>query len=148
MVFVKTMNDVTGLEERIAELREEFGNLLDEDALRRLALDELGELVTNSKKIADLKDKEAATLEVRVAKAYEIREFTRKDGSPGRVRNIMIEDDTGGCRMVLWDDDVYLLEGLYIAEGDVLELANFYVRFSDYGIEVTKGKMGRLRKIE
>jgi replication factor A1 len=142
------MSEKDEMEEKIAELREEFGGLLDEESLRNLALDELGMLVMNKKKIIDMKDKEAVSLEVRVSKIYEIREFARKDGSTGKVRNVVIEDETGSCRLVLWDDDADLPEILGIADGDQLELRNCYVKFSDYGVDISRGRTGHIEKIQ
>jgi len=136
------------VEEKIAELRGEFGGLLDEESLRKLALDELGMLVMNKKKIIDMTDKEAVSLEVRISKVYETREFTRKDGSTGKVRNVVIEDETGSCRLVLWDDDTDIPEILGIADGDQLGLRNCYVRFSDYGIDISRGRIGHIEKIQ
>jgi replication factor A1 len=132
------------LEEKIAELREEFGSLLDQEALKKLALEELGRLVINKKNIADLKNREGVSLSARIVKIYDVREFNRKDGSIGRVRNLLIEDDTGSCKFSLWDDDVELAGTAEISEGRQLNLVNCFVKISDYGVEVTKGRMGRI----
>ena len=132
------------LEEKIAELREEFGTLLNDDALRKLALEELGKLVLNRKQISDLRDREGASLEVRVVKIYDTREFNRKDGTIGYLRKILIEDDSGSCQLTLWDDDIGLPENVGIDEGSRLALINCYVKISDFGVDVTKGKIGRI----
>lgn len=42
----------------------------------------------------------------------DIREFEREDGTPGRVANIFISDETGRVKAVLWGDHVRLIEGL------------------------------------
>jgi len=132
------------LEEKIAELREEFGTLLNDDALRKLALEELGKLVLNRKQISDLRDREGASLEARVVKIYDTREFNRKDGTTGYLRKILIEDDSGSCQLTLWDDDIGLPENVGIDEGSRLALINCYVKISDFGVDVTKGKIGRI----
>jgi replication factor A1 len=136
------------LEEKIAELREEFGALLNDDALKKLALEELGKLVVNRKQISDLRDREGASLEVRVVKIYETREFNRKDGTTGFLKKILIEDDSGSCQLTLWDDDVGLPENLGFNEGSRLNLINCYVKISDFGIDVTKGKIGKIEILD
>lgn len=132
------------LKSRIAELREEFGNLFDDDALRKLILDEEGLLITNMKCISDLKDREEASIKAVVSKIFAVREFKKLDGSSGRVRNIEIEDGTGGARLVLWDDDVDLPERIPMRVGTKLRLINCYVKVSDFGIDIMRGKRGRI----
>jgi len=136
------------LDDKIAELKEEFGSLLDDDALKKLALEELGRLIINKKSIVALKNREGASLTARVVRIYDTKEFKRKDGSKGKVRNILIEDDTGGCKFSLWDDDSDLPEQMGIREGSLLDLINCYVKISDYGVEVTKGRIGRIDILE
>ncbi|MDD1767068.1 MAG: hypothetical protein LUQ27_00685 [Methanomassiliicoccales archaeon] len=129
---------------RVEELRDEFGSLLDDHTLELIALDERGLLVTNKKNISELKDREEASLEVRAKRVLDTREFKKRDGGTGRVRNIEIEDDTGSCRLVLWDDDVNLPEELRIKEGGELRLTNCYVKYSDFGVDVSKGRKGKV----
>jgi replication factor A1 len=138
------MDEDRELNEKIAELRAEFGELLNEEAIRKLALEELGKLVLNRKQISDLKNREGASLEVRVVKIYETREFNRKDGSTGYLRKILVEDDSGSCQLTLWDEDIKIPETLGIAEGSRLALVNCYIKISDFGVDVNKGKIGKI----
>lgn len=142
------MDDDKELDEKISELREEFGSLLNEEALRKLALEELGKLVINRKVISDLRDREGASLEVRVVRISDTREFKRKDGTTGMIRKILIEDDSGSCHLVLWDDDVKLPELMGIKESSRLDLVNCYVKISDFGVDVTKGRIGKIEKLD
>jgi len=48
------------------------------------------------------------------------REFARQDGDPGLVANLILGDETGQIRAVLWDEKAAALEE--IEEGDVLEV--------------------------
>ncbi len=140
------VSDDIDLDERISELREEFGNLLDEQTLERIALDEMGKLERNKCTISELSDREEATLEVEVAHIYDTKEFTRRDGSEGRVRNLLIEDETDSCRLVLWDEEVEIPEKLDLKQGDRLKLVNCYVKFTEYGVDVSMGKFGHIDK--
>jgi replication factor A1 len=107
-------------------------------------LDERGLLMTNKKSVSELKDREEASLEVRIRKIMNIREFRKRDGGAGRVRNLDVEDGTGSCRLVLWDDDVDMPEKLELREGCGLKLINCYVKYTDFGLDVSKGKKGRI----
>jgi ssDNA-binding replication factor A large subunit len=138
------MNPLEEIRQRTIELRSEFGDLLDETTLERIALDERGLLMTNKKNISELRDREEASLEVKVKKTQAIREFKKRDGGAGRVRNLDIEDETGTCRLVLWDEDVEMPEKLGIREGTGLKLINCYVKHTDFGLDVSKGKKGKI----
>jgi len=81
-------------------------------------------------------------LRVRVDVVGPVREFERQDGSRGRVVNLDISDDTGRCRLVLWDDDVALVERGRVAKGSSLRLLDCFVRVSRFGTEVSRGKFG------
>jgi replication factor A1 len=138
------MNSRGDLRQRVAELKDEFGNLLDETTLEKIALDERGLLMMNKKSVSELKDREEASLEVRVKRIFGTREFKRRDGGPGRVRNLDIEDETGSCRLVLWDEDVELPEKMGMKEGTGLKLINCYVKHTDFGLDVSRGKKGKI----
>jgi len=138
------MSPQENLNQRVAELMIEFGNLLDPATIEKIALDERGLLMTNKKSVSELKDREEASLEVRVRKILNIREFRKRDGSSGRVRNLDVDDGTGSCRLVLWDDDVDMPERLGLKEGCGLKLINCYAKHTDFGLDVSKGKKGRI----
>ena len=134
------------LESRMARLREEFGGLVDDPTIRRLVLDEGGIKVT-TKKIADIKDREEVTVVVKVVKINPLRTFNKRTGGQGRVRNIDIEDDSGSCRLTLWDDDVDLPESSEVQVGTQLNLVDCYSKQSDFGLDLSKGKKGKIEKL-
>ncbi|MDH7508003.1 MAG: hypothetical protein QHH00_01210 [Methanomassiliicoccales archaeon] len=107
-------------------------------------MDEEGLLIMNMKCVSDLRDREEASVEAIVSRIFGIREFKKSDGSNGRVRNIEIEDGTGGARLVLWDDDVDLPERIGIKVGTKLKLINCFVKISDFGIDIMRGRRGRI----
>ncbi len=136
------------LESRIALTREEFGGLLDDDTLRRIALDQRGIKMSTEKKIGEFKDHEEVSAIVTVSKINDTKTFVRKrDNSQGKVRNLTIEDETGSCRLALWDDDVNIVENLGIIVGSKLKLTDCYCKQSEFGIDVSKGKKGQIEKI-
>jgi len=134
------------LELKIKELKREFGDLLDEDALRRLALEEMGLNDDYRRWIADLKDGEVITIVVTVVKIDDTREVILKDGSPRKVRDMIIGDDSGTCKFTLWGEDTSLPESLGISEGDRIILIDCYVKRSDYGLQITRGRSGCIEK--
>jgi replication factor A1 len=80
----------------------------------------------------------------RVMSVNEAREFTRKDGTKGKVASVIIEDGTGVVRLSLWDDDVNKLQELKI--NTIVAVENGYTRagFGD-GIDLNVGRSGSLK---
>ncbi len=129
-------------EARIRAKREEWGGVLDEDAAVRLVLDELGRGELNVQTVHELREGMEVTLRVRVDAVSPVREFHRQDGSAGRVVNVDIADDTGRCRLALWDDDVALVEKGRVRPGATLRLLDCFVKVTRFGMEVSRGKFG------
>ncbi|MBW9221027.1 replication factor A, partial [Methanothermococcus sp. SCGC AD-155-M21] len=94
-------------------------------------------------KVKDIKGEDAGddiTIVGRVLQVYDINQFERKDGTTGTVRNIMLEDDTGRIRLVLWDNNALL----DIKEGDIVKVVHGYVRDSGEYIDLHVGRYGRV----
>ncbi len=97
------------------------------------------------RKIAELEDG-MSTVDVlcKVLRIYEVREFTRDDGSSGRVVNLVVADETGRARLVLWNDDVSLVEDGKIEVGDVLKVVKGYVKVRMEEPEIHVGRFGKV----
>jgi replication factor A1 len=52
--------------------------------------------------------------------------FTTKKGKEGKVQNLMIADDTGEIRVVLWTDNIKLLKK--VSEGDIVKINNVEIK--------------------
>ena len=66
-----------------------------------------------------------------------ITEFQRKDGGSGKVGNLVIGDETGTIRAVLWGSQSDKL--LNIKEGDIVKVVNGYVRLNNNAKEIHLG---------
>jgi replication factor A1 len=84
-------------------------------------------------------DKNNITVIGRVYRAFDITEFERENGI-GKVRNIIIEDETGRIRLVLWDENAEL----DIKEGDIVKVVHGYIRERGESIELNIGRFGRI----
>ncbi len=62
----------------------------------------------------------------KIQRKNNISEFQRKDGSLGKVGSILIADETGSIRVVLWGDQTNILEKA--KEGDIVKVISGYVR--------------------
>ena len=130
---------------KVAELRQEFGGLLNDEVLLRMAREEQGgNNMAPIKKIADLGDKEEISIVVKVTRVNDTKKFQKRTGGEGQVRNINVEDETGTCRLTLWDEDVDLLENMNIEIGTQLKLTDCYTKQTDFGLDITKGRKGKI----
>jgi replication factor A1 len=132
---------------RMAELKQEFGGLFDEETLKRIALDEMGISMPNEKTVKELRDREEVTIELEVTKVAETKEFDKRTGGRGKVRNLNVRDETGTCRIALWDADVDLVDSLGIQPGTKLRCVDCFVKQTDFGVDITKGKKGSIEKL-
>ncbi|MEA2053717.1 MAG: OB-fold nucleic acid binding domain-containing protein [Candidatus Thermoplasmatota archaeon] len=134
---VKDLLGKEEFEERLEEERKKYGELIDEGAAAMIVVDKLKKNFFNVVKIADLEPSIEVTLYARVEFLGDTREF---DG--GRVANMVVSDDTGSCILVLWDNDVRLIEDEKIEKGRIIKIINGYVKEGYYGIEINVGRWG------
>ncbi len=64
----------------------------------------------------------------RVVRVYEPREFERRDGSPGHVANLILQDKTGQIRAVFWDQKASLAKEGKIQKGSVIRVRGAYLK--------------------
>jgi len=115
------------IESMVKKKIQELGGLLTEEGAAHIIANKLGlDLVESSEGRLKLESIVEGLRSVetvgRVARTYELREFTRKDGKQGKVLAIQIIDDTGSIRVVFWDDmaDKYSK----LNEGDIILIKN------------------------
>jgi len=82
------------------------------------------------------------TILAKVVDPGEARDFTRRDGSVGRVRSITLGDDSGKIRLTLWNDKAEM----EIEEGETLEVINAISRERYGQVEIQAGSYSVVRK--
>lgn len=107
------------------------------------------ELTTESQKIADIKDGMGdLNIKGKVLELSDVRTFQRKDGTEGKVGNLLLGDETGNIRVTLWDEKTdFLNESDY---GDTVEVINGYSRENAFSqkVELQIGNQGMIKKSE
>jgi len=129
---------------RVEAVIGEWGGLLDRDAAAMVVVDRLGRSVASFLRIADLGEGMEANLRATVVAVSPVRTFNRQDGTSGRVLNLELRDESGSCRFALWDDDVGLVERGKIAVGSTVRALDCYVKRTNFGLDVSRGKFGAL----
>ena len=104
-----------------------------------------------NRKISALKEGDTSVDVVfKVLRIYETREFERKDRTKGKVVNLVIGDETGSTKLVLWDKDTELVEKSLLKEGDTIKVQKGYVKinWTDEGrFDVAELNVGRYGEI-
>lgn len=69
----------------------------------------------------------------KVTKIFEVRSF-KTANREGRVANLIVADESGNCRLVLWDEkQLQDVEQGKIKEGAIVKIVNAYVRPNSFG---------------
>ena len=64
---------------------------------------------------------------LKVLQKYEIREF-KNEKRAGRLATLFVGDETGSCRLVIWEEGIINTYFNDLKEGDVIKILNAYVR--------------------
>lgn len=139
---LKTKKD---FEKEIKSRVKQYGNLVDEDTAALLLIDELGRNKHSITKITALEPEKDYTVVGRVVSISDSKTFKRKNGTAGKVINLEISDDTGTCRLVLWNDDIDQIKNKEIQIGTTVKIINGYTK-TGYtgGLEINLGRWGLL----
>jgi ssDNA-binding replication factor A large subunit len=82
----------------------------------------------------------------RIFQISNINTFKRKDGTEGKVVNLLIGDSSGFLKLVLWDKQTELVSEKIIGVNHSIRVSNALARENPYGdMEVTIGKFGSIR---
>jgi len=87
-------------------------------------------------------DKQFFTINGIVKAVYEPRTFMRDDGTQGTVATIEVEDETGSCRVTLWEDKAGVASAL--APGTSVTIEGCRAREGLNGVEVSVSGSGRV----
>ncbi len=139
--LITTLAEKSGYSEsKIQELVQakltEFSGLVSEEGAVYLVAKELDVNLVEQAEKKDLKIQNIlpgmrkVDLKGKVIRIQGKHQFNRSDGSEGEVQNIVIADETGTIRIVLWDKQTTISDN--ISEGDVLEIQNAYSREGMY----------------
>ncbi|MDY6965933.1 MAG: OB-fold nucleic acid binding domain-containing protein [Halobacteriota archaeon] len=86
-------------------------------------------------------DMSAVNVIGKVIDSGEVRTFERKDGTAGKVKSLVIGDETGKMRVVLWGEQTN--ENFNV--GEVIEVSNGYSKESYNNVEVHLGRGAAIR---
>jgi replication factor A1 len=83
----------------------------------------------------------------RVITITEIREFKRSDGSPGKVANLTLADETGTVRVALWDETTELIKSGDLKVDQCLKVRGL-AKEGYAGTEVSLGRNCNIEEVD
>jgi replication factor A1 len=143
------------LREMVKNRKEEAGGLLTDEGAAHIVAYELGVTLEGKERfdteihIENLSQGiNDISITGRVLLIGSTRSFTRKDGSEGKVKKLLIGDSTGFVDVTVWDDKTATVTEEEIKPDEIVRVSHAYVREGLYGqLELNVGKRGSISKI-
>ncbi len=139
------------IEKRIQEKQDELSGLVSREGAAYIVGRELGvNLIKEGKRELKIKNLvaglNAVDIKLDILKIFEKRDY-EKNGKKGSVLNILVGDETGKTRLVLWGDDTNRVEESGLTEGDIVKVNRATVKKNNFGeVELGLGKGGNIEK--
>ncbi|HLD57062.1 MAG TPA: OB-fold nucleic acid binding domain-containing protein [archaeon] len=140
------------VEKKILEKQEELSGLISMEGAAYIVGRELGvNLIKEGKRELKIKNLvaglNAVDINLEILRIFEKRNY-EKNGKKGSVLNILVGDDTGKTRLVLWGDDTGLVEENNLAQGDLIKVTRAVAKKNNLGeVEIGLSKGGAIEKV-
>lgn len=137
---------------RIKEKRSAAGGFLEDETAARLVASELSVTfaprlfhsreIPIDKLVLGLND---VTIMGRVLVAYPAQKYVRKNGATGQFGRLLIADNTGIIRVLLWNDKAGIVEEGKVKQAQIVRVSHGYVREANDGqLELHLGQRSEL----
>ena len=137
---------------RIKNKKIKLGNFLTDETAARIIASDLGveiakppiELKIQIKDlISGLND---VSLVVKLISVFPPKTFKRKDWTEGKFATLLVSDKSGTLRVILWDNNVDLIETGKIKKDQIIQISHGYVREGWNGKpELHMGNKGKIK---
>jgi len=147
--MVVKIKEKTGLsqeevESKVNDKLSQLSGLISKEGAAHIIANELNvKLVEPDGKIKDLyAGMRNVEVNGKIQQVYEVREFSRQDGSTGKVGNFLLGDETGVMRVVCWGSKTDQLAQL--KEGEIVRLTSGLCRENQGKCEIHLGDNSQL----
>ncbi|MFC1685803.1 OB-fold nucleic acid binding domain-containing protein [Nanoarchaeota archaeon] len=148
LIANSTKLDTAEIERKVQEKKAKLSDLISLEGAAQIVAAELGVSFDQQKVKVDglLIGMRKVSLVGKIMRIYPIRSFTTKNGTAGKVANLILSDDIGNIKCVLWDTKlIQPLEEGKIKEGDVVELSGGNVRQGQFDKELHLGSFSAFK---
>lgn len=149
-VCEQTGMDNAAIQSKIEEKKTELSGLISSEGAAHLVARDLNvDILTRIAHKLEVKSivpgMRNTEIVARIYRTFPVREFER-NGTRGRVANVVLWDPTGTIRMSLWNDEIKILENL--KEGDVVKVLGYSKEDNRGEPELRLGNRGKIEKID
>src|SRR3989344_3370373 len=141
--IIQKIREEKGLDEqdianRINQKVKQLSNLISKEGAAHIVASDLGikmypSLFKKRYKVNELLlGLRSVEIVLKVLQKYEIREFKNEKRS-GKLASLFAGDETGTCRLVIWDEKIIDNDFNNAKEGDIIKIANAYVKENNNG---------------
>ncbi|MCW4034030.1 MAG: OB-fold nucleic acid binding domain-containing protein [Candidatus Bathyarchaeota archaeon] len=141
--------------EMIQKKKSEVPNFLTDETAARITASELGVKNVNKTHRFKIQIKDIfsglndVTVSGKVVSVYPPKTFKRKDWTEGKLASVIVSDQTGTLRVVLWDNKVDWVEQGRIQRDQTIRFSHGYVREGlDGNPEIHLGDKGRIKILD
>ena len=138
---LKTLDE---FKQEIIKRRQIYDDLFTDDLIAYLIIDELGRNTQQSILIKDIHPGIECSIKGTLSELSEIKSFTRKNKSSGKMRKYVITDESGSIPVILWNDDVNLLNESHMRNKSIINIINGYTKKSYHGLELNVGRWSQV----
>jgi len=140
VIAKKTGVDRTTITLKIQDKVQELSGLISPEGAAHVVANEMGiELLNTSEKFMKIKDiipgLRSISFSGTISRLFPVYSFDKGD-KKGKVASMVISDETGEIRLVIWNHRVEIVEEGKVKEGDALRVYNVFAKEGKYGIEV------------
>jgi len=120
---------IEDIERKVEAKRAKLSGLISKEGAAQIVAAELGINFDKQKvKVNEAGGARKVNIVGKIIQIFPVREF-KKENREGKVANLVIADETGVIKVVLWDTHhISLVEKQEIKEGDVIEIGNASMR--------------------
>ncbi|MFX0141270.1 MAG: hypothetical protein ACFFDN_46955, partial [Candidatus Hodarchaeota archaeon] len=81
----------------------------------------------------------------KIERVYDVKDFVRKDGTPGRVGSFILNDGSSRIKVVLWNDHATIIESEFFKKKELIRIIGGYPKAGFNGqLEIHISKKGKV----
>jgi len=142
--MISDLKTTKEFKEEIIKRKKTYDDLFTDELIAYIIIDELGRNQQKTILIKDIHPGMECTIKGTISELSEIKTFTRKNNSTGKLRKCIITDESGSIPVILWNDDVNLIDSSHLTDKSMITIINGYTKKGYQGMELNVGRWSQV----